>query len=125
MAKLSNAQIEALTKVIAEKIKNTEYSPTKAQLKALQKIKELQNKAQELRKKIQPLIKKLNIINEKKYNLSDKDYRGIFKKDNNGNIVGFKCWVDPCKIKQELILGTIDDLSVDEIINKVVDKFTK
>ena len=123
MKKLSMNEMNVLSNEISKKVNEVKYEKIKGKMEndvEFKKLEKLNNEVNDLNKKVK---EKMNVYNElvnkvkSKYNISNV-YR-----DNNNEI---KCMFGMVNVYNDIILYNIGkELNVDELINKLVDKYSK
>ena len=123
MKKLSMNEMNVLSNEISKKVNEVKYEKIKGKMEKdveFKKLEKLNNEVNDLNKKVK---EKMNVYNElvnkvkSKYNISNV-YR-----DNNNEI---KCMFGMVNVYNDIILYNIGkELNVDELINKLVDKYSK
>ncbi len=123
MKKLSMSEMNVLSNEISKKVNEVKYEKIKVKMEKdveFKKLEKLNNEVNDLNKKVK---EKMNVYNEmvnkikSKYNISNV-YR-----DNNNEI---KCMFGMVNVYNDIILYNIGkELNVDELINKLVEKYSK
>ena len=123
MKKLSMNEMNVLSNEISKKVNEVKYEKIKGKMEKdveFKKLEKLNNEVNDLNKKVK---EKMNVYNElvnkvkSKYNISNV-YR-----DNNNEI---KCMFGMVNVYNDIILYNIGkELNVDELINKLVEKYSK
>ena len=123
MKKLSMNEMNVLSNEISKKVNEVKYEKIKGKMEKdveFKKLEKLNNEVNDLNKKVK---EKMNVYNElvnkvkSKYNISN-----VYS-DNNNEI---KCMFGMVNVYNDIILYNIGkELNVDELINKLVEKYSK